>query len=68
MRCKNGYEKGVKDAKAESLIQLWDKCIEKQEFLVGYDNKYKGYVSVEDLDNIISEMLIKRNNLKGGTL
>lgn len=46
-------------AKAEqkgAIMNIREKCIEKQEFLVGYDNKYKGYVSVEDLDYIIGEL------------
>lgn len=38
-----------------AITALREKCVEKQEFLIGDDNRYKGYVSIEDLDYIIEE-------------
>ena len=47
---------------SQLLEVLREKCIEKQEFLIGEDNKYKGYVSIEDLDNIINDMKVVTKN------
>lgn len=42
-----------------AITALREKCVEKQEFLIGEDNRYKGYVSIEDLDYIIEESGIR---------
>ena len=46
------YNKGFEDA----LQQLREKCLEHQDFHKGDDGKFRGWVSVEDLDEIISEV------------
>lgn len=46
------YSKGYADA----LQTIREKCIEHQDFHKGEDGKFRGWISVEDLDYIISEM------------
>lgn len=46
------YSKGYADA----LTTLREKCIEHQDFHKGDDGKFRGWISVEDLDEIISEV------------
>ena len=46
------YSKGFKDA----LQKLREKCNEHQDFHKGDDGVFKGWVAMESLDDIISEM------------
>ncbi len=39
-----------------AITALREKCIEHQDFHKGDDGVFRAYVSIEDLDNIISEM------------
>lgn len=44
--------KQLDNLKAEAINDFIKKCKEKQEFMRGEDNKYKGYVSIEDLESL----------------
>lgn len=46
----------IADAKAEAIKELREKCIEHQDFHKGDDGKFRGYIAIEDLDYIISEI------------
>ena len=49
------YSKGFEDA----LQQLREKCLEHQDFHKGDDGKFRGWISIEDLDYIINEVTEK---------
>jgi hypothetical protein len=46
----------IKGAKNEAIKELREKCVEHQDFHKGDDGKFRGWISVEDLDEIISEV------------
>lgn len=49
------YTKGYADA----LTTLREKCLEHQDFHKGDDGKFRGYISIEDLDRIVDELEVR---------
>ncbi len=50
-------EKDVQTAKFEGIKEFWSRLQEEQEYLIGIDDKFKPYVSVEDGNNLVKEMV-----------
>ncbi len=46
----------IKRLKDEAIQTIREKCVEHQDFHKGDDGKFRAYISIEDLDNIISNL------------